>query len=471
MPEYIHKRADWPKFRWSEEKLAAQLGAVRHHQGLLTGRMGALGFKLRDEAVLATLTEDVLKSSEIEGETLDKDQVRSSLARRLGMDIGGLTPADRHVEGIVEMMLDATQNFAEPLTEERLFGWQAALFPTGRSGIRRLAVGTWREEGAGPMQVVSGPFGHQRVHFEAPEARRLGREMRAFLRWFNGADGIDPVLKAAVAHLWFVTIHPFDDGNGRIARAIADMALARSEGNPRRFYSMSAQIRAERKAYYDILERAQKGDLDITPWLQWFLACLDRAFDGADETLATVLRKARFWQTHAGEPFTDRQRTMLNRLLDGFDGKLTSSKWAAITKTSQDTASRDIDDLLRRNIFFKAPGGGRSTSYMLVVTVADPLHAAADFARATHRFSVWGKNSPTKDERAQRREAIFNAAAKLDALAEASLRQPIIAAQFDAICDDLREQGFRIDDQLVSAVAIAIHRDQDAPPLLATTRV
>jgi len=471
MPEYIHEREDWPKFRWSEEKLAAQLGAVRHHQGLLTGRMGALGFKLRDEAVLATLTEDILKSSEIEGETLDKDQVRSSLARRLGVDIGGLTPADRHVEGIVEMMLDATKNFAEPLTEERLFGWQAALFPTGRSGIRRLAVGTWREGGAGPMQVVSGPFGHQRVHFEAPEARRLGREMRAFLRWFNGADGIDPVLKAAVAHLWFVTIHPFEDGNGRIARAIADMALARSEGSPRRFYSMSAQIRAERKAYYDILERTQRGDLEITPWLQWFLACLDRAFDGADETLATVLRKARFWQTHAGEPFTDRQRTVLNRLLDGFDGKLTSSKWATITKTSQDTASRDIDDLLRRHIFFRAPGGGRSTGYMLVVTVADPLHTAADFARATHRFSVWGKNSPTNDERAQRREAIFNAAAKLDALAEASLRQPIIAEQFDAIRDDLREQGFRIDDQLVSAIAFAIHRDQDAAPLLATTRV
>jgi Fic family protein len=372
MPDYIYERADWPKFRWSEENLAARLGAVRHHQGRLTGRMGGLGFKLRDEAALATLTEDALKSSEIEGETLDKDQVRSSLARRLGMDIGGLTSADRHVEGVVEMMLDATQNFAEPLTEERLFGWQAALFPTGHSGMRRIAVGKWREDDADPMQVVSGPIGHERVHFEAPEAKRLPREMGAFLRWFNSTDGADPVVKAAVAHLWFVTIHPFEDGNGRIARAIADMALARPEASPGRFYSLSAQIREERKTYYDMLERTQKGDLDITRWLEWFLACLDRAFDGAEDILATVLRKARFWQAHAGEPFTGRQRTMLNRLLDGFEGKLTSSKWAAITGTSQDTASRDIDDLLRRNILFKAPGGGRSTSYRLVVTVADP---------------------------------------------------------------------------------------------------
>jgi len=470
MPKYIHERAGWPKFCWSEDKLAAQLAAVRHHQGLLIGRMGALGFKLRDEAVLATLTEEVLKSSEIEGENLDKDQVRSSLARRLGMDIGGLTSAERHVDGVVEMMLDATQNFAEPLTEERLFGWQAALFPTGRSGMKKIAVGMWREPSADPMQVVSGPIGRERVHFEAPEAKRLRSEMRAFLEWFNATNAVDPVLKAAIAHLWFVTIHPFEDGNGRIARALADMALARSEGSPRRFYSMSAQIREERKAYYDILERTQKGDLDITRWLEWFLACLDRAFDGADDTLATVLRKARFWQARYGEPFNDRQLKVLNRLLDGFEGKLTSSKWATIAKTSQDTASRDIGDLLRRNILFKAPGGGRSTSYMLVVTVADPLHAAADHARATYTFSVWGKKSPTGEERARRREAIFNSAAKLDALAEASLRAPITAEQFDAIREDIRERGFWIDDQLVSAVAFAIHRDQDTAPLLATTR-
>ena len=370
MTRYVHEHADWPSFRWNAETLAIQLAAVRNHQGRLTGRMEALGFELRAEAVLETLTEDVIKSSEIEGETLDKAQVRSSIARRLGMDIGALTPADRDVEGVVEMTLNATQHFAEPLTEERLFGWHAALFPAGRSGMRKIAVGAWRGQTGDPMQVVSGPTGRERVHFEAPGAARVAREMLAFLSWFNAAAAVDPVMKAAVAHLWFVTIHPFEDGNGRIARAIADMALARSEGSARRFYSMSARIRVERKDYYDILETVQKGDLDITPWLEWFLACLDRAFDGADALLANVLRKAQFWQTHAGGAFNERQRIMLNRLLDGFEGKLTSSKWAAITKASQDTASRDIEDLIRRRILFRTPGGGRSTGYMLVVTAA-----------------------------------------------------------------------------------------------------
>jgi Fic family protein len=369
---YIHELPDWPQFRWDHKVLAEPLAAVRHRQGRLIGRMEGLGFTFRSEAVLQTLTEDVLKSSEIEGEHLDRDQVRSSIARRLGMDIGALTPSDRDVEGVVEMMLDATQNYGQELTDERLFGWHAALFPTGRSGTRRIRVGAWRDDSTGPMQVVSGPFGRERVHYEAPKASLLPGEMNAFLAWFNGHDGIDPVLKAGLAHLWFVTIHPFEDGNGRIARAIADMQLARSESSPQRFYSMSAQIRQERKAYYDILESTQKGDLDVTDWLTWFLACLGRAFEGAETILAGVLRKARFWDRHRGEALNDRQRDMLNRLLDGFEGKLTSSKWAKIEKCSADTALRDISDLLARGILVKDEAGGRSTSYSLSRDVDDP---------------------------------------------------------------------------------------------------
>jgi Fic family protein len=363
--EYIHELKDWPRFHWSHEKLASRLGAVRHNQGRLIGKMEALGFQLRAEAVLQTLTEEVIKSSEIEGEFLDQDQVRSSIARRLGIDIGALAPVDRDVEGVVEMMLDATQNYAAPLTKERLFDWHAALFPTGRSGMTKITVGDWRTDKTGPMQVISGPIGRERVHYEAPAAKLVNREITAFLKWFNDAETIDPVLKAAVAHLWFVTIHPFEDGNGRIARAIADMALARSENSPRRFYSMSAQIRVQRNGYYKILEETQKGDLEITEWLGWFLACLNHAFEGADEILSNVLAKARFWQSREGEGFNERQRMMLNRLLNGFEGKLTSSKWALIAKCSQDTAIRDIDDLVKRGILTKDDGGGRSTSYSL----------------------------------------------------------------------------------------------------------
>ncbi len=367
MPTYIHERPDWPELNWNDKGLVEALGAVRHRQGRLIGRMEGLGFPLRREAALQTLTEDVLKSSEIEGEILDRDQVRSSLARRLGMDIGGLVPADREVEGIVEMMLDATQNYRQPLTDERLFGWHASLFPAGRSGMHKITVGGWRNDKSGPMQVISGPLGRERVHYQAPKAGRVADDMTAFLAWFNGAEDIDPVLKAGAAHLWFVTIHPFEDGNGRIARAIADMQLARSEQSPQRFYSMSAQIRQERKAYYEILESTQKGDLDITAWLAWFLACLGRAIDGAESILAGVLKKARFWEKHAGDALNDRQRDMLNRLLDGFEGKLTSSKWAALEKCSPDTALRDISDLLERGILVKDEGGGRSTSYSLAV--------------------------------------------------------------------------------------------------------
>lgn len=367
MPTYIHELKSWPTFRWSEEALSGRLAAVRHRQGRLIGRMEALGFQLQAEAVLQTLTEDVLKSSEIEGEVLDKEQVRSSIARRLGMDIGALTPADRNVEGVVEMVLDATRHHDRPLVKERLFDWHAALFPTGRSGMSRIKVGAWREDQTGPMQVVSGPIGRERVHYEAPKAARLETEMQEFFVWFESKAAIDPVLKAALAHLRFVTIHPFDDGNGRIARAIGDMALARSEHSAQRFYSMSAQIRIERKAYYEILEATQKSDLDVTPWIEWFLACLDRAFDGAESTLATVMTKARFWEKYGGAAFNERQRGIVNRLLNGFEGKLTTSKWATLAKCSQDTALRDIDDLIKRGVLSKDASGGRSTGYSLIV--------------------------------------------------------------------------------------------------------
>lgn len=368
MATYIHELKGWPGFTWSQDKIVAKLAAVRHRQGCLLGRMDGLGFALRNEAKLETLTEDVVKSSAIEGETLDENQVRSSLARHLGIDIGALAPSERHVDGIVEIAVDATENFAKPLTKERLFGWHAALFPTGRSGLRKIAVGAWREQQSGPMQVVSGPPDRERVHYQAPDARRLEAEMTAFLNWFNAENDIDPVLKAALAHLWFVTVHPFEDGNGRIARAIADMALARSENSAQRFYSMSAQIKREHNAYYDILETTQKGSLDVTGWFEWFLGCFDRAFDGAEIVLARVLKKARFWKAHAAAQLNARQITVINRLLDGFEGKLTSSKWAALAKCSQDTAGRDIDDLIRRGILVKDAAGGRSTSYSLVAS-------------------------------------------------------------------------------------------------------
>lgn len=363
---YIHEEADWPNFTWSAEVLADPLAALRHRQGRLLGRMEGLGFDLRAEAFLRTLTEDVVKSSDIEGERLDSNAVRSSIARRLGIDIGALAPTDRNVEGVVEMMLDATHNYAEPLTAERLFGWHAALFPTGRSGMTRIIVGDWRDEAAGAMQVVSGAHGRERVHFEAPEAARLPKEMSDLLTWLDKPDGTDPVLRAAIAHLWFVTIHPFEDGNGRIARAIADLMLARSEDSPQRFYSMSAQIRFERDAYYTTLERTQRGKLDITAWLSRFLGCLDRAISGADAMLEGVLMKARTWDRLRDLPLNERQRLIINRLLDGFEGKLTSGKWAKITKVSTDTALRDITELVELGVLRKGEAGGRSTSYSLV---------------------------------------------------------------------------------------------------------
>jgi Fic family protein len=367
MIRYIHQLGDWPRFRWDQDSLAGPLAEIRHRQGRLLGRMESLGFTLQKEAELETLTLEVLKSSEIEGQRLDAAQVRSSIARRLGIETAGAVAAERDVEGVVEMMLDATQNYAKPLSDERLFGWHAALFPTGRSGMRRIIVGAWRDDADGPMQVVSGPVGKEKVHYEAPAATRLEKETSAFLAWANGtADKTDMVLRAALAHLWFVTIHPFDDGNGRIARAIADWALARSENSPQRFYSMSAQIRHDRNDYYDVLEKTQKGPLDITPWMDWFLGCLGHAFDGTEITLSAVLRKARFWEKYARAPMNERQRDIVNRLLDGLEGKLTTTKWAKLEQCSHDTALRDIQNLIDIGVLGKDEGGGRSTSYSLV---------------------------------------------------------------------------------------------------------
>jgi Fic family protein len=366
MTTYIHELPDWPRFTWVHERLASPLSAARHLQGRLIGQMEALGFKVKEEAVFRTLTDDVLKSSEIEGEKLNVDQVRSSVARRLGMDIGALKPADRFIEGVVGMILHATQRYDQPLTNERLFGWHAALFPTGRSGMHTIKVGAWRDDSIAAMRVVSGPVGRERVHFEAPAAARLEEEMGRFLEGFNGDMMTEPVLKAAQAHLSFVTIHPFEDGNGRIAQAIADMALARSEGSSQRFYSMSAQIREERGDYYRILARTQRGTMDVTLWIEWFLGCLTRAIERAQAALSSVIAKARHWEKLRDVPLNDRQRLVINRLLDGFEGKLTTSKWAALTKSSQDTALRDIQQLVDRGVLVRNPAGGRSTSYSLI---------------------------------------------------------------------------------------------------------
>ncbi len=360
---YIHQLKEWPEFYWEQPKLVQPLTEIRHRQGRLLGKMENLGFPLRSEAVLQILTLDVIKSSEIEGEILDHSQVRSSIARKLRMDMSGLVASDRNVDGVVEMMLDATQQFATPLTKERLFHWHSELFPAGKSGMHNITTGDWRN---GPMQVVSGAMGKERIHFQAPDAAIINKEMSLFLNWFNTKKDIDPVLKAGIAHLWFVTIHPFDDGNGRIARAIADMQLARADESSQRFYSMSAQIRLERKDYYDMLEDTQRDTLDITNWLEWFLACLGRAFNATENTLNSVLQKARFWETNNDQSLNERQRLMLNKLLDGFEGKLNTSKWATITKCSTDTALRDIQDLVEKKILQKENAGGRSTNYILL---------------------------------------------------------------------------------------------------------
>lgn len=366
---YLWQRPDWPQWRFDAAVLAPALAQVHRAQGHLAGRMAELGLAQRDQATLQALTQEVVTTSAIEGEALNLDAVRSSIARRLGVDIGALAPADRHVDGVVDMVLDATQRHAQPLTAERLFGWHAALFPTGFSGRVRIQVGRWRNDAAGPMQVVSGPLGREKVHYEAPPAAALPAETAAFLRWFNAPPAGDPLIHAGLAHLWLVTLHPFDDGNGRISRAVGDMALARAEGTAQRFYSLSAQIQRERKQYYDQLETTQRGTLDVTPWLGWFLACLLRAVQGADGLLVGVLDKAQFWQRWAGTPMNARQTLVLNHVLDRAPGKeagkLTNARWAAIAKCSADTALRDINDLLARGVLRKLEGGGRSTGYEL----------------------------------------------------------------------------------------------------------
>jgi Fic family protein len=362
---YIWQASDWPDWHYDLASLAAPLANVSRSQGLLLGRLADVGIALRNQASLAALTEDVIKTSEIEGEKLDVESVRSSIARCLGVDIGALAPVDRHVEGVVDMVLDATARCDDALTKDRLFAWHAALFPNGYSGLSQIHAGTFRDDARGPMQVVSGPIGRQRVHFEAPPASQLEIEMARFIEWTNTRTPDHPLLKAGLGHLWFITVHPFDDGNGRIARAIGDLLLARADGSPQRFYSLSAQIQRERGGYYKILERTQKGSLDVTPWLTWFLENLATAVNTAQHTLDAVLVKTRFWQRYATTPLNERQVKLLNRLLDGFEGKLNSSKWAAIAKCSPDSALRDINELLARGVLRKSAAGGRSTSYEL----------------------------------------------------------------------------------------------------------
>jgi Fic family protein len=362
---FIWQCDDWPQWRYDLSALVGPLTEVRGAQGMLLGRLADVGMALRDEASLAALTEDVVKTSAIEGEVLNVQSVRSSIARRLGVDIGAVAPVDRHVEGVVELVLDAKSRAADPLTVERLFGWHAALFPTGYSGMRRITIGRWRDDADGPMQVVSGPVGRRNVHFQAPPAAVLAHEMARFVAWANEPGGVPPLVQAGLAHLWFVTLHPFDDGNGRIARAVGDLFLARADGSPQRFYSLSAQIQRERKNYYTVLERTQQSGLDVTAWLLWFLGALGRAVASSQASLDAVLVKARFWQRWAGQPLNERQVKLVNRLLDGFDGKLTSSKWAAIAKCSPDTALRDITQLLALGVLLKTQGGGRSTAYEL----------------------------------------------------------------------------------------------------------
>ena len=363
---YIYEQSDWPRFTWSDSRLITLLPEVRNIQGRVIGRMRALGFELQNQANLEILTQDVLKSTEIEGEILNPEQVRSSIARRLGLDISGLVHSDRNVDGVVEMMLDATGNYDKPLTKERLFGWHNALFPTGFGGMYKIIIGSWRDDSTGPMQVVSGPMGKEKVHYQAPAAELLDKQMGHFFKWINDKQQIDLIVKAAIAHLWFITLHPFEDGNGRIARAITDMILAQSDNQSTRFYSMSTQIRNERKQYYDILELTQKGGLDISDWLEWFLECLLNALKSSEILLGKVIFKHHFWIKNALRLENNRQKKILNMLLDGFDGKLTTTKWSRLGKCSQDTALRDIQDLMEKQILYKLPGGGRSTGYDLI---------------------------------------------------------------------------------------------------------
>ncbi|MEI7504732.1 MAG: Fic family protein [Paludibacter sp.] len=362
---YLYNNQNWPVFEWNSEKLLPLLAYVRNRQGKLIGKMGALGFELQNEANLEILTIEIVKSTEIEGEFLDKEQVRSSIARRLGLDISGLVYSERNVDGIVDLMLDATRNYDKELNKERLFSWHAALFPTGQSGMYKIITGNWRDNSTGPMQVVSGALGKEKVHYQAPPAVQLENEMQIFFDWFNFEQHIDSVLKVAIAHLWFVTLHPFEDGNGRISRALSDMLLARSDEQSYRFYSMSTQIRKERNSYYDILEKTQKSSLDITNWLEWFLNSLLHSIEDSEKLLEKVIYKHVFWLKHSKLTINDRQRKILNMLMEDFEGVLNTTKWAKIGKCSQDTALRDIQDLIEKGILTKTEQGGRSTNYEL----------------------------------------------------------------------------------------------------------
>jgi len=364
---YLYNNQDWPIFKWNSEKLLPLLSYVRNRQGRLIGKMGALGFELRNEANLEILTQEIIKSTEIEGEILNREQVRSSIARRLGLEISGLVYSERNVDGIVDLMIDATKNFDQELNKERLFSWHAALFPTGHSGMHKIILGNWRDDSAGPMQVVSGVLGKEKVHYQAPPAAQLENEMRIFIDWFNLEQNTDLVLKSAIAHLWFVTLHPFEDGNGRISRALSDMLLARSDEQSYRFYSMSTQIRKERNSYYDILEKTQKSGLDITGWLEWYLNCLSHSIENSEKLLEKIIYKHLFWLKHTRVNINDRQRKILNLLLDDFEGVLNTTKWAKIGKCSQDTALRDIQDLIEKGILVKSKQGGRSTNYELKI--------------------------------------------------------------------------------------------------------
>jgi Fic family protein len=362
---YIYNDKNWPLFKWESQKLLPLISHVRNRQGRLIGKMGALGFELKSEANLEILTLDVIKSTEIEGEILSADQVRSSIARRLGLEISGLVPSERNVDGIVDLMIDATKNFEQALSNERLFSWHRSLFPTGESGLYKIISGNWRDDSTGPMQVVSGALGKEKVHYQAPPANKVEKEMKLFLEWFNQEQEMDIVLKAAIAHLWFITIHPFEDGNGRIARAIADMLLARSDEQSYRFYSMSTQIRKERNDYYAILESTQRETLDITKWIEWFLNCLLNAIDNSEKLLEKIIFKHSFWLRFAAANINSRQRKILNLLMEDFEGVLNTTKWAKIAKCSQDTSLRDIQDLIDKGILVKSSKGGRSTNYEL----------------------------------------------------------------------------------------------------------
>lgn len=368
---YIHEKDNWNNFTWNEKLVSKKLAETRNLQGRLLGKMESLGFDLQDEAVLNTITLEIVKSSEIEGEILDLEQVRSSVARRLGIELVGAIESERHIDGIVEMMLDATQHYDLPITKDRLFGWHSSLFPTGWSNMHKITVADWRKDTTGPMQVISGAMGKEKIHFEAPNSDRINSEIETLINWIELQNDIDPVLKSAIVHLWFITIHPFEDGNGRITRAITELLLARSDNSVKRFYSMSSQIGIERKQYYEILEKTQKGNSEITEWILWFLECLKNSFESTSELLSKILLKAEFWKVNTKTILNKRQQTMLNKLLDGFDGKLTTSKWGKICKCSQDTALRDIQDLMKKGIIQKEKSGGRSTNYELKMPSAN----------------------------------------------------------------------------------------------------